>query len=108
MIWLIGAIGVLTAITILGVFITAFRIFIGSKKSPQLIKTFFTQITAYIILSAIQTTLIFTTEYNIISEYLKLTSNMQYAIFFTSVFMIILRVIYNKITTGYNKKSGNQ
>ena len=32
MIWLIGAIGVLTAITILGVFITAFRIFIGLKK----------------------------------------------------------------------------
>lgn len=108
MVWLIGAIGVLTAITLFGVFITAFRIFIGSKKSPQLIKTFFTQITAYVILSFIQTILIFTIEYNIISEYLKLSSNMQLAIFFTSVFMIILRVIYNKITTGYNKKSGNQ
>ncbi|WP_242316887.1 hypothetical protein [Bacillus cereus group sp. BfR-BA-01489] len=50
MLWIIGAIGILTAITILGVFITAFRIFIGSKKSPQLIKTFFTQIIAYVIL----------------------------------------------------------
>ncbi|HDR4885443.1 TPA: hypothetical protein QCR18_004724 [Bacillus cereus] len=108
MLWIIGAIGILTAITILGVFITAFRIFIGSKKSPQLIKTFFTQIIAYVILSVLQTILIFTTEYNIISEYLKLTSNMQYAILFTSVFMIFLRVLYNKITIGYNKKSDEQ
>lgn len=105
--WIIIGIAILTAIVGLCLFITAFRIFIGSKKSPQLIKTFFTQITVYVVFSIIQTVLIFIAPDKMISKYLMVTGNMQYAIFFTSIFMIILRVIYNKINVGRDKKTGN-